>query len=91
MVQVKLEGGLLADVAFSGRGCAISQAAASILTEVAKGRPLEWVEKSSDEDIFRMLGIGEHRKARVPCELLGIRALKNGASTYNDSRPSTPR
>lgn len=81
-VQARLEGDRIGEVAFSGRGCAISQAAASALTELALGKKLDWVERSSEEEIFRLLDIGEHRKARVSCELLGIRALKNGVLKY---------
>ena len=85
-IQAKLACGVIIDVAFSGRGCAISQAAASMLTELAKGKRLEWVEQSSDEEIFKQLGLGEHRKARASCELLGIRALKNGVSKYRSTK-----
>ncbi len=86
LVQVRLEGERIKEISFSGRGCAISQAAASILTELAKEKPLQWVEQSSDEDIFRQLGLGEHRKARASCELLGIKALRNGVSKYRSSK-----
>ncbi len=87
LIQLKLDGERIEEVTFTGYGCSISQAAASMLTELAKGRKLEWVEKSSDEDIFRELGLGEHRKMRVSCELLGIRALKNGVTKYRNTKP----
>jgi nitrogen fixation NifU-like protein len=86
MIQVKLAGGVMDEVAFTGRGCAISQGAASILTEVARGRTLAWAEESSEEDIFAMLGLGGHRKTRAACELLGIRALRNGVLQYRNSQ-----
>ena len=89
LMQIRLEGDKIKEVAFSGRGCAISQAAASMLTELAKDKQLEWVEQSSEEDIFRLLGLGEHRKARASCELLGIKALKNGVSKYRNSKSKT--
>lgn len=85
-IQARLDGDVIEDIAFSGRGCAISQAAASMLTELAKGKRLEWVERSSDEDIFKQLGLGEHRKARASCELLGIRALRNAVFKYRSRR-----
>lgn len=89
MIQVRLDDGKIKEIAFSGRGCSISQAVASMVTELANGRQLEWVEQLSEEDIFRLLGLGEHRKARVSCELLGIRALRNGVSKYRSSGPPT--
>jgi nitrogen fixation NifU-like protein len=82
MIQVRLNKKTIEDIAFSGRGCAISQATASMLTELAKGKPIEWAAKSSEEEIFGSLGLGEHRRSRVSCELLGIRALKNGVLNY---------
>lgn len=91
LIQIRLEGDRIKEVAFSGRGCAISQAAASMLTELARGKQLEWVEQSSEEGIFRLLGLGEHRKARASCELLGIKALRNGVSKYRNSKSEITR
>lgn len=88
LIQIKLDGDRIKEIAFSGRGCAISQATASMLTELAKGKQLEWAEQLSEEGIFKLLGLSEHRKARVSCELLGIRALKNGVSKYRNSKLS---
>jgi nitrogen fixation NifU-like protein len=88
-VQARVHGDTLSEVVFSGRGCAISQAAASILTELARGKKLDWVERSSDEELFQQLEFGEHRKGRASCELLGIRALKNGVLKYSGSSRAT--
>lgn len=85
LIQIRLDGGRIKEIAFTGYGCSISQAAASMLTELVKGKPLEWVERMSDEDIFQALGLGEHRKSRTTCELLGIKALKSGVSKYQGS------
>lgn len=42
LLSLKLaDGGMIGDIAFSGRGCSISQASASMMTESVKGRPLE--------------------------------------------------
>jgi nitrogen fixation NifU-like protein len=86
LIQIKLDNDRIKEIAFSGRGCAISQATASMLTELAKDKRLGWVEQLSEEGIFRLLGLGEHRKARASCELLGIKALKNGVSKYRNSK-----
>lgn len=87
LIQLRLDGERIKEISFTGYGCSISQAAASMLTELAKGRNLEWIEKTSDEDIFRELRLGEHRKMRVSCELLGIKALRNGVMKYRSSKP----
>jgi nitrogen fixation NifU-like protein len=86
LMQIRVDNDRIKEIAFSGRGCAISQAVASMLTELAKGKQLEWVEHSSEEDIFQSLGLGEHRKARVSCELLGIKALRNAVFKYRNSK-----
>ena len=53
---------IIDQVAFSGRGCAISQASASMLTEMLQGQSLEEAKKISKEDILDALGIetGNH-------------------------------
>jgi nitrogen fixation NifU-like protein len=86
LIQIRVGNDRIKEIAFSGRGCAICQTVASMLTELAKGKQLEWVRHSSEEDIFRSLGLGEHRKARVSCKLLGIRALRNAVFNYRNSK-----
>ena len=82
-MQVKVgEGMKIEDVKFTGKGCAISQAAASMLTELAKGKPLEWVRSLAKEDVFKMLGNPDLGPSRVKCALLGMKVLKTGAYGY---------
>ncbi|MDG6910841.1 MAG: SUF system NifU family Fe-S cluster assembly protein [Nitrososphaerota archaeon] len=82
-MQVKLGDGMkIEDVKFTGKGCAISQAAASMLTELAKGKPLEWVRSLAKEDVFKMLGNPDLGPSRVKCALLGMKVLKTGAYGY---------
>jgi nitrogen fixation protein NifU and related proteins len=69
-------------IKFTGKGCAISQASASMLTELAKGKPLEWVKELNKEDIFRMLGTADLGPSRVKCALLGMKVLKTGVYGY---------
>lgn len=66
----------VADVKFSGRGCAISQAAASILTEMVAGQPLVDVKAISREDILEELGV-PISPARMKCAMLGLKVLKS--------------
>ncbi len=77
-IDVKVDDGKIADIKFSGRGCAISQAAASILTEMVKGHDLSEVKEISAEDMIEELGISIS-PARVKCALLGLKVLKSGA------------
>jgi nitrogen fixation NifU-like protein len=63
--------------AFSGQGCAISQAAADLLTESIVGKTLEEVKQLSKDDILEMLGI-ELGPVRLKCALLSLKVLKAG-------------
>jgi len=65
------------EVAFSGQGCAISQASASILTEHIIGKSLDEVKQLSKDDILEMLGI-ELGPVRLKCALLSLKVLKAG-------------
>lgn len=76
------EGQKIEEIRYSGKGCAISQASASMLTELAKGKPLDWVKGVSKEDVFRMLGNPELGPSRVKCALLGMKVLKTGVYGY---------
>ena len=78
-VQLKLDSeGRVDDVAFSGHGCAISQASASLLTERLKGMSLEDARKIGKEDVLEDLGI-DISPARLKCALLSLKVLKVGA------------
>jgi nitrogen fixation NifU-like protein len=66
------------DVRFQGKGCAISQASASILTEEIKGMTLDAVKAIDRQHILENLGI-PISPARVKCALLGLKAVKGAA------------
>ncbi len=63
--------------AFSGQGCAISQASADLLAEFVVGKTLEEVKRLSKDDILEMLGI-ELGPVRLKCALLSLKVLKAG-------------
>ena len=66
------------EVAFSGKGCAISQASASLLTESIVGKSLDEIKLLSKDDILDLLGI-ELGPTRLKCALLSLKVLKAGA------------
>ena len=76
-IDVQSDGERVTEIRFSGRGCAISQAAASILTEMADGRPLAEVKAISREDLLEELGV-PISPARMKCAMLGLKVLKAG-------------
>ena len=69
------------DVRFNGHGCAISQASASMLTELVKGKSLDEVRKISKEEILSLLG-GQLSAVRLKCALLSLKVLKTGLYSY---------
>jgi len=74
----------IAEVKFSGEGCAISKAATSLLTEELVGKTLEEVAAISNEHIYELLGT-EIAPARVKCALLGIGTAKKAILLYQHS------
>ena len=72
------DGGRVEDVRFSGRGCAISQASASMLTETVRGMTLEEVAKLPQDAVLENVGIGIS-PTRMKCAMLGLKVLKSAA------------
>ncbi len=66
----------VADVKFQGKGCAISQASASLLSEEIKGKSIEELKKLTKENILELLGI-PLSPVRLKCALLSLDTLKN--------------
>lgn len=77
-IDIKLRDGVIEQAAFHGRGCAISQASASLMTERLRGMSLEDARAISKDDVLEELGI-EISPARLKCALLSLKALKVGA------------
>lgn len=81
--QIRLElaivDDVITDVRFTGRGCAISQASASLLTEAIKGKPVAEARQFSKDDLLEIIGIPlAHNPTRLKCALLSLKALKAG-------------
>ena len=76
-IDLKVRGGKIEDVRFTGKGCSISRAAASMLTEEIRGKTLEEVKRIGKDDVLEMLGI-ELGPVRLKCALLALKTLKVG-------------
>jgi nitrogen fixation NifU-like protein len=74
-VSVRFDGDTIADVGFEGRGCAISQAATSMLTEIVVGRTAEDVAGMPKEELLEEIGI-PLTPVRLKCAILGLGVLK---------------
>jgi len=69
--------GKVAEAAFSGHGCAISQASADLLLESIIGKKLDEVKALNRQDILDNLGI-DLGPVRLKCALLPLKVLKAG-------------
>jgi nitrogen fixation NifU-like protein len=74
-IAVAFEGDKIADVKFQGRGCAISQAATSMLMDMVKGRTAQEVAMMSRDELLDEVGI-PLTPVRLKCALLGLGVLK---------------
>jgi nitrogen fixation NifU-like protein len=80
-MQLKINDGKVQDVRFKGKGCAISQASASMLTEVVKGKTLDEIKAMNKTDVLNLLGI-DPGPTRIKCALLGLKVVKVGVYGY---------
>jgi nitrogen fixation NifU-like protein len=67
----------VAEAAFDGKGCAISQASADLLVEFVHGKSLDEVKQMNKEDLLDLLGI-DLGPVRLKCALLSLKVLKAG-------------
>ena len=89
-MQLGIENGVVERVGFTGRGCAISQASASLLTDEIKGKPLADVAAFRADDLLDLLGI-DISPARLKCAMLSHETLHNALAESEDAATgSTP-
>lgn len=75
-IYVQWDKGIMGGIGFEGRGCAISMAAASVLTEHAKEKNKKELTKFSDSDMLKLLGV-EVSQTRKKCALLALAVLRD--------------
>lgn len=90
-VDVKLsdDGQTIADIAFSGDGCIISQASASMLMEDVVGKAVAEALATDRQRVLDLVG-APLTPARVKCALLGLKVLKTGIANWRVSRGEAP-
>jgi nitrogen fixation NifU-like protein len=85
-IHMKIQGDRITDIKFEGRGCAISQASASMLTEMVINKPLTGVKDIAKTDILENIGLTNLGPARVKCALLALKVMKLGMINYFASK-----
>ena len=82
-IALKLNERVVQDVRFKGDGCAISTAAASLLTELIHGADLETISSIPDDRLLSALE-SDIQPARLQCALLPLEALRAGLKDYRN-------
>jgi nitrogen fixation NifU-like protein len=92
-LQLRVVGDQIAAVGFTGRGCAISQASASLLTDEVKGKEVDAAAAMKASDVLDLLGI-EISPARMKCALLSLETLQGALggpdAKANENAPDQP-
>ncbi len=76
------------DIKFDGHGCAISQAAISMVTDDVRGKTVKELMAWKKEDVLELLGI-DIVPLRIKCAMLGLRVLQRGILRYEGKKEST--
>lgn len=85
-MDLEVEGDIVKTVRFQGRGCAISQASASMLSEMIEGKTLQEVTALGKDDVLDALGISIS-PARTKCAFLCLRVLHGGLARAGLEKP----
>jgi nitrogen fixation NifU-like protein len=88
-MQVGIRDGKVAELAFTGRGCAISQASASLLTDEIKGMTVDDAAAYRADDLLDLLGI-EISPARLKCAMLSLQTLDAALAELDGSSAAAP-
>ena len=78
-MDFRFANGRVAEVRFTGSGCSISLASASLVCEAIEGRPLEEVKALTRQDVLDLLGIDELGPVRSKCAMLALKTAKAAA------------
>ncbi len=84
-MQLKMENGTVKETMFTGKGCAISQAAASMLTEQVHGKSVKAVVAMTQNEMLEIIKINPG-PVRIKCAMLALRAVQKSIVQYESNR-----
>lgn len=88
-LQMKIKDNTISDIKWHGKGCTICTACTSVLTQLIKGKDMDYAKNIPKETILSELGL-EHliqqSPIRIKCALLSLKVLKLGLYSYLASR-----
>ena len=84
-LQIKIKDNSINDIKWDGKGCTVCTACTGILTQLVKGKDIDYVKNFKKEEILSELGL-EHlikqSPVRIKCALLSLKVLKYGMYSY---------
>lgn len=89
-MQAKMENGTVKEAMFTGKGCAISQAAASMLTENVGGKSNKEIATMKQDEMLKIIRINPS-PVRIKCAMLALRALQKGIIQYEATKVATAK
>lgn len=84
-ISLLIEDGVVTDIKFVGKGCSISQASASMLTDRVLGKSLEELKKMGEDAVLEMIGLNLG-PSREKCALLSFNTLQKCISHYEGEK-----
>lgn len=84
-ITLKIKKNAIEEIRFTGKGCAISQGSASIVTEHLKGKKLKEAAGMKKEDMLKLLPI-EVSSLRIKCALLAMKAIQKAIINYEGGK-----
>ncbi len=84
-VELRVENGHIVELAYQGRGCAISQASAELMCDLLRGSDVGQVGAINRETVLEEMGIPSISPARLKCALLSVEVIKQALSRGQQS------
>ena len=81
-IDLALSDDRVAEARFDGKGCAVSVAAASILTDLAPGKSADELLAMTDQDMVAEMGLDGLTPARLKCAILALKTMQTGLRAH---------